>query len=99
MNELVGWSLFHDKDEACDRCGMKEKDKDGCCKDEHKHFKLKVEHQKSISAQLVAILVSPALLTPAIDFNFNSSSNCITEKYFSCHAHPDVGKERLHILN
>jgi len=98
MNEFVGWNLFHDKDESCGKCGMKEKDKGGCCKDEHKHFKLKVDHQKSNTAQLAAIFISPALVTSAIDFNF-TSYNCVAEKYPTCHAPPDVGKERLHILN
>ena len=77
---------------------MKEKDKGGCCKDEHKHFKLKVDHQKSNTAQLAAIFISPALVTSAIDLNF-TSYNSVTEKYPTCHAPPDVGKESLHILN
>lgn len=98
MNEFVSWSLFHDKDESCGKCGMEEKDKGGCCKDEHKHFKLKVDHQKSNTAQLAAIFISPALATSEIDFSF-TSYNCVTKKYPTCHAPPHERIPRLHILN
>ena len=52
MDELVGWSLWHSENEECGRCGMKE-DKTGCCKDEHKHFKLKADHQKAATAAFI----------------------------------------------
>ena len=66
MNEFVGWSLFHDKDDKCGKCGMEEKDKEGCCKDEHKHFKLKTDHQKAGVAQFMNLVTAPALSEPVL---------------------------------
>lgn len=97
MNELVGWSLLHDKDETCDRCGMAEKDKEGCCKDEHKHFKLKVDHQKVNVSNLVTFNAIPALTIPIVNLDIHSFLN-ITETYPASHAPPDMIRKRLHIL-
>ncbi len=98
MDEFVGWSLFHRKDDKCGKCRMEEKDKDGCCKDEHKHFKLKTDHQKADVAQFISLATTPILSEPIIDFSFQSSIN-ITENYPTCHAPPDIDSERLHVLH
>jgi hypothetical protein len=99
MNEFVGWSLFHSDNEECGKCGMVEKDKEGaCCKDEHKHFKLKVDHQKADTAQFIDLVNSPVVSVPVIDFGLHSSIK-ISENYPTCHAPPDIGKSTLHILN
>jgi hypothetical protein len=98
MNEFVGWSLSHDKDDKCGKCGMDEKDKDGCCKDEHKHFKLKTDHQKTNVAEFINLVIAPALAVPAVDFTFHPSINS-TESYPTCHAPPDIGKNKLHVLH
>ena len=97
MNELVGWSLLRDEDNKCGRCGMAEEDKDGCCKDERKHFKLKVDHQQANVSQLVTFSVIPALLVPIIDFDIHSYLN-IAETDPTSHAPPDLDRKRLHIL-
>ena len=97
MNEFVGWNLFHGKDDTCGKCGMSEKDKEGCCKDEHKHFKVKADHQKSNIAQLISFVATPALVAPVIDFDIHSYST-ITETYPTSHAPPDISRKRLHIL-
>ena len=48
MGRLIGWELWHGKSDACDNCGMKkDASKKGCCKDEHKQFKL-VNDQKTV---------------------------------------------------
>ncbi|OSZ77085.1 hypothetical protein CAP36_11730 [Chitinophagaceae bacterium IBVUCB2] len=96
MNELVGWSFLHSEDEECGRCGMKE-DSTGCCKDEHKHFKLKADHQKAAPG-FIANYAAPAILTPIPDFNFQLHEKDI-ENYITCHAPPDIGNTRLHILH
>lgn len=98
MDEFAGWSLFNDKDKKCGKCGMEEEDKEGCCKDEHKQFKLKIDHQKVEVAQFVTPFISPVLYAPIVDFNFISLSN-ISESYPTCHAPPDIGPEKLHILH
>lgn len=98
MNEFVGWSLFHSKEDKCGKCGMDEKDKDGCCKDEHQHFKLKVEHQKGDVSRLITFITTPALSVPVIDCGFHSFLNG-TEPNSTCHAPPDIGKKRLHVFH
>jgi hypothetical protein len=97
MNEFVSWSLWHGKDDnKCGKCGMKEK-KGGCCKDEHKQFKLKTDHQKSAVAQYVQLLDAPALLTPVAAFNFKV--NAVTLNFPVSNAPPKIPRERLYILN
>ena len=98
MNEFVGWSLFNGKDEKCGKCGMEEKDKQGCCKDEHKQFKLKADHQKAAVPQFINLLNTPVLTIPVADFSFHYSLN-IVDKYPTCHAPPDIGKDRLHVFH
>ncbi|MGZ8558342.1 MAG: HYC_CC_PP family protein [Chitinophagaceae bacterium] len=97
MNDFVGWSLFHNKDKKCGKCGMVETDKEGCCKDEHKHFKLKVDHQKSNAALFINPVATPAVSVPSIEFSFQSAIN-ITDNHPTCHAPPDTHRDRLYIL-
>jgi hypothetical protein len=98
MNEFVGWSLLHSKDESCGKCGMVEKDKSGCCKDEHKQFKLKIDQQKAGFDQFLSLLITPALPTPVIYFSFIAFLKVI-EKYPVSHAPPDIVRKRLHVLH
>ena len=98
MNDFVGWSLWHDKDNECGKCGMKEDEKKkGCCKDEHKQVKLKTEHQKSATAQYIQFLDVPALIAPVVDFSFKVSAVSLT--FPVSNAPPKIPKERLYILN
>jgi hypothetical protein len=98
MNQFVSWSLFHSKDDKCGKCGMTEKDKAGCCKDEHQHFKLKDDQRKTNASQLVSFIAAPVLLVPAVDFDIHTYST-YTERYPTSHAPPDINRKRLHILN
>ena len=97
MNEFVGWSLFHSKNDTCGKCGMKEKDKGGCCKDEHLQYKLKVDQQKNSVGQCINLITTPTLSVPVIDIDIHSYHN-VTESYPSCHAPPAAQKERLNIF-
>lgn len=45
MGEKVGLEFFSHKDEKCGKCGMTERK--GCCSDEHRFFKLSIDHQKA----------------------------------------------------
>ena len=98
MNEFAGWSLFDGKDKKCGKCGMNEKDKEGCCEDEYKHFKLKTDHQKAAVAQFINLVTAPALSEPINDFSVHSII-FINESYPTCHAPPDIGNEKLHVLH
>ena len=97
MNEFVGWSLLHSKDDKCGKCGMSEKDKEGCCKDEHKHFKLKADHQKSNVTQPIFFITTPVLFIPVVDFDIHSYST-ITKTYPTSHAPPYINRKQFHIL-
>jgi hypothetical protein len=99
MNKLVGWSLHHDKEDTCGRCGMEEKDKDGCCKDEQKHVKLKVDHQKSNISHLVTFMASPALVSPVVDVDINATVTTLSATYPASHAPPDIDRKRLYLLH
>ncbi len=98
MNEFVGWSLLHGGDDTCGKCGMEEKDQEGCCKDEHKLFKLKTDHQKAGVSVFLSMVVAPAITTPVPDFNFQQFFK-ITERYSTCHAPPNIGDIKLHVLH
>ena len=98
MDEFVGWSLIENNDGKCGKCGMTEKGKQGCCKDEQQHFKLKADHQKTIVEQSVNPVIAPALFAHVINFIFQPALNS-TENYPTSHAPPDIYKERLHVLH
>ena len=97
MNELVGWSLWHSEKEECGKCGMKE-DKAGCCKDEHKHFKLKADQHKAAAADWIKFNLTPAIDTPIPDFGFQAFVQ-YTESYSSCHAPPGLVRKRLYVFH
>ncbi len=97
MNEFVSWSLLHSKDDKCGRCGMDEKDKGDCCKDEHRYFKLKADHQKSNVSQLITFNATPVLIIPVVNFDIHFYTT-VTDTYSTSHAPPDINRERLHIL-
>lgn len=98
MNEFVGWSLLNSKAEKCGKCGMDEKDKEGCCKDERKQIKLKTDHQKAGVSAFLTMVLAPAITTPVPDFNFQPFLQ-VTERYSPCHAPPDIGDIKLHVLH
>jgi hypothetical protein len=96
MNDFVGWSLWHSKDDKCGKCGMKEK-KGGCCKDEHKQIKLKTVHQKSTVAQYIQLVAAPAVLSPVAVFAFKAVA--VTIDFPVSNAPPKIPRERLYIFN
>ena len=56
MDKLIETDLWHTamQDAACSNCGMKTKDTQGCCKDEHKVFKTG-DYQQSDVAKIPAL--------------------------------------------
>jgi hypothetical protein len=96
MDVFVGSSLWHNnKDDKCGKCGMKEK-KGGCCKDEHKQFKLKTDHQKSGIAQYVKIFDTPALTSPITEFDFKGS---LLLAFSVSNGPPEIPRKKLCILH
>ncbi|MBC7934200.1 MAG: hypothetical protein H7Y86_02405 [Rhizobacter sp.] len=76
MNEFVGWNLWHgDKENACGKCGMKEK-KGGCCKDEHKKLKLSADqNHNQLKAFIFEQFFTPLILTPQPIYNFTQPTS------------------------
>jgi hypothetical protein len=98
MGKYVGTTLLESKDSKCGKCGMKEDaKKKGCCKDEHKEFKLKTDQQKSNVTNISSVNFAPALLSPITNYNVKALQN---NKFASSNLHPPpiIQKLRLHIL-
>lgn len=98
MDKVVGWSLVHDEDDTCGKCGMEEKDRQGCCKDEQKQYKLKADQQKAGFATFLQLVTAP-VITSAV-FNTDIQVFFKTSQSFTpCHAPPDIGDIKLHLLH
>jgi hypothetical protein len=98
MGEYVGATLLENKGGKCGKCGMKESNKkNGCCKDEHKEFKLKTDHQKGSVADFVKVISAPVLLTPIPYYHFTLQQNS-TFLRTDVRPPPNIQKLRLHIL-
>jgi hypothetical protein len=87
MDKFVGWKLWHDDSNKCDKCGMeKSHGTKGCCKDEHKQVKLENDHQATENFQLQQLFSVGVTTTffelPAI------SLPSLTEDYPISHAPP-----------
>jgi hypothetical protein len=98
MGEYVGTTLVQNKDSKCGKCGMKEDaKKKGCCKDEHKEYKLKTDQQKSIIANFTYAILSPILITPTSNYNFSVLKR---DKftYANFYPPPNIQHIKLHVL-
>ncbi len=100
MGKLADWGIGHNDSKTCGNCGMdKSEEKDnGCCKDEQIQIKLETDHQKAGLIGFINIIAAPAIVTTVPDFNFQPLL-LITESYSTCHAPPDIGDIRLHVLH
>jgi hypothetical protein len=98
MNKFVGTNLFHNDNEACGKCGMKEDaTKKGCCKDEVQKIKITDEHQKSISEfgsfiSFVIILIENYFT----EFTLNKFETTVSSTTF--HPPPNIQYQNLQIL-
>lgn len=98
MGEYVGTTLLENKGGKCGKCGMKEDaKKKGCCKDEHKEFKLKTDQQKANISNIIFVPIAPALLSSITNYNVKPLQN---NKLASSNLHPPpiIQQLRLHIL-
>ena len=98
MNEFVGWSLLHNDDGKCGKCGMEEQDKEGCCKDEQKQFKLKTDHPNAGFTAFLTMVSAPAIVTEFPNFTFHPPLPT-TIKYPTFDAPPDINNIKLHVLH
>lgn len=98
MGEYMGSSLYHSKSDKCPKCGMKADKSKGCCKDEHKYFSLKREHNQPKASVEIPNFFTEIVLPVYITFNivpayYNSETVAII------HSPPLIHKQRLHLLN
>jgi hypothetical protein len=96
MDELVGSSLWHNDDDKCGKCGMTEK-KGGCCKDEHKSFQIKTEHQKGDAAKSIQSATCPAIVSGNHGYVAQFAYKCTAIVYPVSHAPPPNGFPPLFI--
>jgi hypothetical protein len=99
MDRLAEWSFWHNNDKQCGKCGMeKSQEKNsGCCKDEHKQFKLESDHTFS-AAYMLSDLVSIAVPTPLFEL-FDIKLPTVTEKNPLSHAPPRSRGIAVYIQN
>ncbi len=98
MNKLVSTNLWHNDDDKkpCGKCGMSQK-KGGCCKDEHKEYKLKTDHQKGSVTDFVKAFDAPLLLTHCTNYNFTIPTKRVIS-YTNYRPPPLIQHCALHIL-
>jgi hypothetical protein len=98
MGEYVGTTLVQNKDSKCGKCGMKEDaKKKGCCKDEHKEFKLKTDQQKASVAGFIPTIF--ALVALPQNQNYTIATLQVTKLcYSNYHPPPDIHNQNLQIL-
>jgi hypothetical protein len=97
MGKFVNWSFTESKDDKCGNCGMKGKSKKDCCKDEHKEFKLKTDHQKSAITDVIHFISTPVLLTPISNYIFQLPVTA-TYGYSNYHPPPAIHNQNLQVL-
>lgn len=98
MGEYVGWNLEHKENSKCGKCGMKENaKKKGCCKDEHKEFKLKTDQQKANVADFSHIVFAPVVL---LQYQVYKIEKPYVTKlcYSNYHSPPNIHKQNLQVL-
>lgn len=62
MGELTELGLSHNKDEGCSNCGMKDRERNGCCKDEQQLLKIDKEQKTSNVSYQLPQFTSDALI-------------------------------------
>ncbi len=99
MGEYMGSSLYHSKDNKCEKCGMTKAKSKGCCKDEHKFVSLKREHNQTKASVEVPNFFNQTLLPTYITYNIVAVTYPTTTVKTIIHPPPLIHKQRLHILN
>lgn len=98
MGEKVGVELFASENEACGKCGMREKET-GCCHDEHKFFKLEIPG-KQVSKSVTCNFSKKSTAIDSI--SHLQVNNLLSFAYFSYCLQPplpDYTPPRLFILH
>lgn len=97
MDKFVGANLWHNKDNKCGKCGMTEKNKKGCCKDEHKQIKIEKAQQKVNIDYSYSFAFSTAIPTSYPNYPFAVTS--IIKSLPTANAPPPKHDVPIYILN
>lgn len=85
MGELVNWGLWQDTSKKCGKCGMEKDKKNGCCKDEHKQFKIENDQKTAKPPFQIIQLLSVAAPPSFIEISVNNLPS-VTEENSLNHA-------------
>lgn len=99
MGEYMGSSLYHSKDNKCEKCGMKKAKSKGCCKDEHKYVSLKREHNQTKASVEIPNFFTETILPTYFAYDIVVVNYPATTAKAIIHPPPLIHKQRLHILN
>ncbi len=98
MDEFVGWNLVEKENSKCGKCGMKEDaSKKGCCKDEHKEYKITADYKKGGVADYVKVFFSSVLIN---EFQVSTNVKPVVAKlcYSNYHPPPDIFIQNWQVL-
>lgn len=96
MGEVASVNYGHEKEHACDKCGMEQKD--GCCHTEHKIIKSEDDHVRVKSATVSNNWLTdiPLVYFNEIVYNYPSPQ----EQYFFYYSSPgNYRLNNLHLYN
>lgn len=96
MNKLINVSLWYDKEDACNSCGMK-KEKRGCCADKLIKLGVKTKHQKMDATSSIK-KIETLFLAFYPEKDFNSNKPCLHEITLNIHAPPEQDGQRLNLI-
>ena len=97
MDKFVEVNLWQSKDKKCGKCGMKEKNKKGCCKEEKKLIKIEKAQQKTTIDYKFLFEPSTAILTAFTYYSFAETT--IAESLPKANAPPPKQGVPFYILN
>lgn len=97
MSKYMGSSLYHPKNNKCEKCGMAKAKSKGCCKDEHKYISLKREHNQTTASVEVPGFFSETLLPSCVIYDV-ASVFCNIKTVATTHSPPLLNLPSLNIL-
>lgn len=99
MGEYMGSSLYHSKENKCEKCGMTKAKSKGCCEDKHTYVSLKREHNQTKASVDIPNFFAEAPVPVFITYNVVTVTYPTTTVNTILHRPPLIHKQRLHLLN
>lgn len=99
MGEYMGSSLYHSKDNKCQKCGMTKAKSKGCCQDKHTYISLKREHNQTKASAEIPNFFAETPVPVFITYNIVAVTYPTITANTILHPPPLIHKQRLHLLN